>query len=168
MLINPQKVLLLGDVGVGKTSLAARLVHDTFSNSYLPTLGVDISTYVATLGSGDDVTLAIWDLDGDLSDSVFDSMHVRGLSGAVVVGDLTRRATHERMVWFSREFQARMPGRPLAFLFNKQDLAPDETFDIPAHLFPSGLEPMKTSAKTGQNVRAAFLGLATAIHRAGL
>lgn len=168
-MMNAQKVLLLGDVGVGKSSLVARLVHDKFDNSYLPTLGVDISTYVMDVSPSDaPVTLIIWDLDGDLGDGVFDSVHIRGLSGALIVGDLSRRATHERMVRFSREFQIRMPGRPLAFIFNKEDLAPGETFDIPLHLFPPGVEPMKTSAKSGLNVRAAFRGLAQAIHRAEL
>lgn len=168
-MINAQKVLLLGDVGVGKTSLAARLVHDRFDNTYLPTLGVDISTYEIDVGDGGGpMTLVLWDLDGDLGDGVFDSIHIRGLAGALIVGDLTRRATHESMVRFSKEFQIRMPGRPLAFVLNKEDLAPDVTFDIPAHLFPAGLNPVKTSAKSGMNVRAAFLGLAQAIHRAGL
>ncbi|MDZ4790831.1 MAG: hypothetical protein SGJ17_06400 [Hyphomicrobiales bacterium] len=51
---------------------------------------------------------------------------------------------------------------------NKEDLAPDVTFDTPAHLFPAGLNPVKTSAKSGMNVRAAFLGLVQAIHRIGL
>ncbi len=72
------------------------------------------------------------------------------------------------MVRFSKEFQIRMLGRPLAFVMNKEDLAPDVTFDTPAHLFPAGLNPVKTSAKSGMNVRAAFLGLVQAIHRIGL
>ncbi len=168
-MINAQKVLLLGDVGVGKTSLVARLVHDRFDSTYLPTLGVDISTYVMEQDeSAGLMTLVLWDLDGDLGDGVFDSIYIRGLSGALIVCDLTRRATHESMVRFSRDFQIRLPGRPLAFVMNKEDLAPDVTFDIPAHLFPAGVNPVRTSAKSGMNVHAAFRGLAHAIHRAGL
>ncbi|MDX2265966.1 MAG: hypothetical protein NW215_13475 [Hyphomicrobiales bacterium] len=166
-MLNAHKVLLLGDVGVGKTSLVARLVHDRFEANYAPTLGVDISTYVVEDEAGP-LTLVLWDLDGDLGDGVFESVHSRGLSGAVIVGDLTRRATHERMVRFSREFQLRMPGRLLAFLFNKSDLAPDEEADIPPHLLPAGTQPLKTSAKSGENVRTAFHGLAAAIRRAQL
>ena len=51
--MNPSaKVMLLGDIGVGKSSLARRLVFDHFETDYKTTIGVDVLTYDLTTTMG--------------------------------------------------------------------------------------------------------------------
>ena len=43
--MTAQKIMLLGEIGVGKSSIAQRLVFNRFGTDYKPTLGVDVYTY---------------------------------------------------------------------------------------------------------------------------
>ena len=49
---SPKKIVLLGNFGVGKTSLMRRFIDDTFSEDYKVTLGVQIQKKVVELRSG--------------------------------------------------------------------------------------------------------------------
>ena len=64
------KIMLLGEIGVGKSSIAQRLVFNRFETIYKPTLGVDVYTYdIETETDADPVTTTkfiIWDTDGEL------------------------------------------------------------------------------------------------------
>ncbi len=57
-----------------------------------------------------------------------------------------------------------MPGRYCSFLINKSDLA-GTTAELPPALEQSSIPIVRTSAKTGENVKEAFLGAADAIRR---
>ncbi|MGI9406309.1 MAG: Rab family GTPase [Hyphomicrobiaceae bacterium] len=167
-----RKVMLLGDIAVGKTSLVRRLVLDRFEADYKATIGVDIYTHDTTVdldGNPRDSQLVVWDIDGDLGDSIFNHIYIRGASGALVIGDGTRPATMQTMVRLADGFRGSLPGRPLSYVVNKADIfrgdiaegMPDALEDpaVPLHI---------TSARSGANVREAFAGLALAIERSGL
>ncbi len=164
--------MLLGDIGVGKTSLARRLVLDRFDADYKATIGVDIYTYGMRLASGGAdrlVELVIWDIDGELGENVFRQVHIRGASAALVIGDATRPSTRESMIRLADRFQDELPGRPLAFVVNKMDLveAPD-ALELPEALVSPRVPCVRTSAKSGLNVEPAFRGLAETILERGL
>jgi len=165
------KIMMLGEIGVGKTSIVRRLVLGKFDADYKATLGVDIYTY--TLDSGDfasiPVELAIWDIDGDIGESIFGHIYIQGASGALVVGDAARPSTHQSMVNVSQQFQAYLPGRPLSLVLNKMDLVPaPDALDL-APLERTGNAPLETtSAKTGENVVRAFYGLTKEVIGRGL
>ena len=57
------KVIILGDSGVGKTSLMNQYVHQRFSNQYKATIGADFLTKEVTVGDRL-VTMQIWDTAG--------------------------------------------------------------------------------------------------------
>ncbi len=59
-----RKVCMLGDFGVGKTSLVARYVRNTFSEKYLTTVGVKVDSRVIALPGEIDLKLVIWDIAG--------------------------------------------------------------------------------------------------------
>lgn len=95
-----KKVMMLGDAGVGKTSLTERFVNNRFTSDYKVTIGVDIFTTNLELnlqGVASRVQLVIWDTDGDIGASIFESDSMRGASGALIVGDLTRGSTQKSM-----------------------------------------------------------------------
>lgn len=163
--MNSAKVMLLGDIGVGKSSLARRFVFDRFESDYKTTIGVDVLTHDVALGSeADNVILrfVLWDTDGDFGLRIFETVYLAGASAAIVVADATRPATLVKMAGLALKFEERFPGRPLSAIVNKIDLAPD--FRLSAEAAPQ-MEMVYTSAKTGQGVEEMFLALGRAIWR---
>jgi small GTP-binding protein len=157
------KIMLLGPIGVGKTSLLRRLVFDRFDSDYKTTIGVDILSHEVTLPAGGRARLVIWDTDGDFGPSILTSAYASGASGALVVGDVTRPQTLARVRLLLEGFARLLPDRPVFAVFNKIDLAA-----LP------GAEPlgfgdvrvMRASAQTGEGVRDAFGSLAARIFEA--
>ena len=170
MSTTAKKLLLLGEIGVGKTSLIRRLVHDEWqATDYMATIGVDIYRYEVK-GIGRDqrqaLQLVIWDLDGSISPSIFTHVYSKGASGALIVGDIKRPTTLELMVKLAHGMQDAMPSRAFSFVVNKVDLIgkPD------AHMLPEPLraphQPLIwTSALTSENVRPVFKQIADAFIR---
>jgi small GTP-binding protein len=166
--MTPRKIMLLGDIGVGKSSIARRLVFDQFEETYKPTLGVDIYTYEippSTADSSDGAKFIIWDTDGNFGDSILSLVYIRQAAGALVVGDVSRPATLQSMIELGSRFLEAMPGRYCAFLINKSDMT---DADLPASVVLSSIPSIRTSAKTGENIQHAFLTAADAIRRRGL
>ncbi|XP_058042376.1 ras-related protein Rab-38-like isoform X2 [Ahaetulla prasina] len=56
------KLLVIGDLGVGKTSIIKRYVHHNFSPHYRATIGVDFALKVLSWDSGTVVRLQLWDI----------------------------------------------------------------------------------------------------------
>jgi len=163
--------MMLGEIGVGKTSIVRRLVLGKFDSNYKATLGVDIYTYTLDFGDFADIPieLAIWDIDGDIGESIFGHIYIQGASGALVVGDAARTSTHQSMVNVSQQFQAYLPGRPLSLVLNKMDLVPDaDALDLTTLERTSNAPLETTSAKTGENVVRAFYDLTKEVIGRGL
>jgi Ras-related protein Rab-5C len=159
--VTAAKVMLLGDIGVGKTSIARRLRFDSFEANYKTTIGVDVLTHDVVTPAGP-LRLVLWDTDGDFGLSIFETVYLRGASAAVIVADASRPGTFVKLAELARGFSERMPGRELRGVVNKIDLgggAP-ETF--------GEIETLRTSAKTGEGVHALFEALAAGILRRGL
>jgi small GTP-binding protein len=169
--MTPHKIMLLGEIGVGKSSIARRLVFDRFESDYKPTLGVDVYDYEIDPGPapqpGAGARFIIWDTDGNFGDSILSLVYIKQAAAALIVGDLTRCATLKTMVQLGQNFLEAMPGRYCAFLMNKSDMA-DPSIDLPPELMQSSIPALRTSAKTGENVKNAFLRAAEAISRRGL
>ncbi|RMF00096.1 MAG: GTP-binding protein, partial [Bacteroidetes bacterium] len=61
-----KKVVITGHFGVGKTSLFNRFISNTFSEKYLTTIGVRVDKKQLQI-DGQDVSLILWDLAGEVS-----------------------------------------------------------------------------------------------------
>ena len=165
-----RKIMLLGDIAVGKTSLARRLVFNQFDVGYKATLGVDIYTHQVALPSDadGDIKLSIWDVDGDLAEGIFSHNYIRGASGALIIGDVTRPATMNTMLRLSDTFRETLVGRPFVYVVNKSDVMNSgEDRAVPEGLNDPEATLHFTSALTGDNVGDAFVDLAQAIVRTG-
>ena len=168
---SQKKIMLLGDIGVGKTSLIRRLVLDRFDGDYKSTFGFNLYTY--TLGGlGPDgsrsLRLVLWDTDGNLGVNILRHKDVvAGSEAALVVGDPTRPETHAIMAGIATAFRKEYPGRHLVLVLNKSDLV-EGAPQIPPALEPlvaAGVPLVRTSAKTADNVETCFRDLATTILR---
>lgn len=161
------KIMLLGDIGVGKTSLARRLMFNRFDGIYKTTIAVDVLTYDLKLSEAcgnETMRLVLWDTDGDFGQAIFSSMYVVGAAGAIVVADATRPATFGRMEGLVNTFCERMPGRPVGAIVNKIDLADPKAAPI-AFGDLSGAQIHRTSALTGEGVTEMFRSIAETVWR---
>lgn len=164
-----RKVMLLGEIGVGKTSLIRRFVQGRFETEYKSTFGVELYRVpIERAGpAGDEaIELIVWDTDGNFGQSIFRHVYVKGASAALIIGDLKRRSTLESMVGLAEGFQDALPGRHFSFIANKSDLlTEDEAAELPAKLKDARQPILLTSAKTGANVEDTFTEAATSILR---
>ncbi len=169
--MTARKIMLLGEIGVGKSSIAQRLVFNRFETDYKPTLGVDVYTYeVKTPTDADPAAttkFVIWDTDGNFGESVLSHIYIKEAAAALIVGDIARRTTLVRMLELGNSFMEAMPGRYCSFLINKSDIE-NATTELPQELIKSPIPMLRTSAKTGENIKNAFLRAADAIRRRGL
>jgi small GTP-binding protein len=166
------KVMVLGDIAVGKSSLVRRAVHDRFEEDYRVSIACEITRYAVRAGTEPgaiDTDLVLWDTDGNLGLSILRHDYIKGAKGALIVADVTRRATIESSARLTRGFQEAFPGREVVLVFNKVDLRPtSEAFGVPPEFAGFHLHSIETSAKTGHHVHEAFHTIARSILRRGL
>jgi len=163
-----KKICMLGDFGVGKTSLVRRYVHNEFSPDYQTTLGVNIYKYtdeVPTDAGPVEFRHLLWDIEGGLQrQSLLDS-YIGGSAGAIVVGDVSRPDRIETMRENAMRFQQARPGRPVVFALNKSDLIEQDDLAAEAESLAKDFRGsvQYTSALTGEAVAALFRTLAEQI-----
>ena len=94
------KICLLGDAGVGKTSLIRRYVMDMFDDKYITTLGTKVSKRKLVIKKNDnefDLTFSIWDILGQEEFKNIQNMALKNSKGAIIVCDITRKKTLENI-----------------------------------------------------------------------
>ncbi len=160
-----KKICLVGDFGVGKTSLIRRFVEQQFSDQYLSTVGVKISR--KTLESVN-LQMLIWDLEGHTKFKAIAPTYLQGGSGAVIVADVTRQETVERITDHIKLFLSVNPKGSIVLALNKSDLVEDEKLTKLTHLVQlqyseQVLGVYQTSAKTGLYVDEIFNKLGQSI-----
>lgn len=162
-----RKVCLLGDGGVGKTSLVRRYVEDSFQDEYIVSFGTKVSKKVLELGDVE-LTLMLWDILGQKSDDALHSAYYKGANGALLVCDLTRPMTIDHLGKWKEDFLRSAPGAKVVLVANKADLeskVPKDRLDAAEGML--GGKMIMTSAKTGEGVEEAFLELGRIIMEAG-
>lgn len=166
------KLILIGDGGVGKTSLRRNFLGFNFKKQYQMTLGADFA--VKSIEVNDyHVTLQIWDLAGQERFSVIRDRYYKDSQGVILVYDLTIRETYENIPKWIAEYMKNTDNVFVPFLIigNKNDILDkvprqvDEANvkDYIIKLREWGqqspnfsLEYIETSAKTGYNIEDAF------------
>ncbi|MFQ5987125.1 MAG: Rab family GTPase [Thermoplasmata archaeon] len=166
------KVCLAGEVAVGKTSLIRRYVHDTFDDRYLATMGAKVTKRVLSLkmpGSKQQghVDLTIWDIMGDKGvRDLLKEAYFRGSQGILAVCDVTRPETLPELQGWRKSVEKVAGKIPAYVLANKVDLVDEarlEESEVASFSQGWGSPYILTSAKTGENVKEAFAGLALMI-----
>ncbi len=158
-----RKVCLLGDGGVGKTSLVRRFVEDSFRDEYIVSFGTKVSKKVLEVGDAE-LTMMLWDILGQKSDDSLHSAYYKGANGALLVCDATRLQTIEHLAKWKESFLKVAPKAAIVLVANKADLVPKApSMELQGAAKSLGGNIIMTSAKTGEGVEAAFLELGKAI-----
>lgn len=160
--------MLLGEGGVGKTSLRKRYLGEGFDKSYQMTIGADFAAKRMKI-EGWDITANIWDLAGQIRFKAMRETYYRGVSGGLLVFDISRPDTFEDITKWIGELKKNNHDQivPIILIGNKSDLR--ETIDSPVsqeeaiqysrdltenHNFE--VKYVESSALTGENVEDAF------------
>lgn len=158
--VTARKVCLLGDFGVGKTSLVARFVRNTYSDKYLTTVGVKVDSKLVQRPGGA-IKLVIWDIAGKSALDLLNQSYLKGASGLMLVCDGTREPTLRSALYLLMQARSTLGDPKAVLLVNKLDLV--DKWEILPHTVAGLRETMpvfETSARTGDGVEAAFAALA--------
>ncbi|ORC86195.1 small Rab GTP binding protein [Trypanosoma theileri] len=156
------KLVLLGDSGVGKSSLVQRLAKDEWNENQNSTVGASFFRYACPV---DDtaVHFDIWDTAGQERYKSLASMYYRGAAAALVVYEIPSYESFERAKYWVQELAANSPETIVTLVGNKSDLAAthrevssDEAAEYAA---AHNLMFAEASAKDGTGVQAAFVAV---------
>ncbi|XP_018429960.1 PREDICTED: ras-related protein Rab-38-like [Nanorana parkeri] len=123
------KVLVVGDLGVGKTSIIQRYVHNIYSHCYRATIGVDFAVKIVRWERDTMVRLQLWDIAGQERFGHMTRLYYRQAAGALVVCDLGRAATLHSVHRWKEDLDSKVSLRngnpiPTILIGNKCDVAP--------------------------------------------
>jgi small GTP-binding protein len=116
-----KKIILVGNVNVGKTSMVNRYVHHRFSEQYISTIGVRIDKKQITI-KDNILNLIIWDLAGESSQQNTPQSYFLGSSGIIYVVDISAPPSFLNMNEDLAFLKSKLPGVPLVIAANKCDL----------------------------------------------
>jgi small GTP-binding protein len=168
-----QKICLVGDGGVGKTSLIKRFVFDQFSDGYITTIGTKVTKKefkIKNPATDEDtnVTMLIWDIMGQQGfRELLQEAYFYGANGVLAVCDITRKHTLDGLEGWIKSVHRMAKDAPVIFIGNKADLMEKAEFKFEElKEYASKYEAPTvylSSAKSGINVNLAFKTLADKI-----
>ncbi|MFH7030150.1 MAG: Rab family GTPase [Heteroscytonema crispum UTEX LB 1556] len=168
-----KKICIVGDFGVGKTSLIRRFVERQFSDRYLSSVGVKIYRKVVEVNGKNHqeeltVQLVIWDLEGSNKFKKITPTYLQGASAVIIVGDVNRQETLVHIAEHINIFLSINPTGLIVVAFNKMDLTDEEKVSIIINNYQYQeqervIAHYPTSAKTGLYIDEMFEKLANRI-----
>lgn len=153
------KTVLIGEGGVGKTSITVRYTENRFDEDMKITIGVNLATKKVQV-DGSDATLMLWDLGGQPRFRDVVSEYYKGSKIALAVYDASRFFTLERLKEWIVKLKENAPECDLIFVGNKIDER-EEGSGVSleeARVFASEFNApcVEVSAKTGEGVSEMF------------
>ncbi|MBD3228928.1 MAG: GTP-binding protein [Candidatus Lokiarchaeota archaeon] len=160
------KILIVGDAGVGKTSIVLRYTNRAFRRSYIPTLGVNITEKTVQL-ENEAARFVIWDIAGHSKYQMMRNHYYEGANGVFLVFDLTRRDSFDNLSDWYQDVKKFLGKNVKGFILaNKNDLKKQikiNNSDLKQLKNKLGLDVLKTSALTGENIDQAFEEIAKSL-----
>ncbi|KAL6776706.1 RAB8 [Auxenochlorella protothecoides x Auxenochlorella symbiontica] len=161
------KLLLIGDSGVGKSCLLLRFAEDSFTSSFITTIGIDFKIKKVLI-DGKWVKLQIWDTAGQERFRTITSAYYRGAMGILLVYDVTDESSFSNIRNWMRNIEAHASEHVVkALVGNKSDM--DESRRAVPYSRGQALADeyklpfFETSAKSNANVDEVFQAVARTV-----
>ncbi|KAI3400674.1 hypothetical protein diail_2386 [Diaporthe ilicicola] len=162
------KLLLIGDSGVGKSCCLLRFSEDSFTPSFITTIGIDFKIRTIEL-DGKRVKLQIWDTAGQERFRTITTAYYRGAMGILLVYDVTdERSFNNIRTWFANVEQHATEGVNKILIGNKCDWEEKRAVSTEqgqALADELGIPFLEVSAKSNINIDKAFYSLASDIKK---
>eukprot|EP01114_Cavostelium_apophysatum_P004341 TRINITY_DN14559_c0_g1_i1.p1 TRINITY_DN14559_c0_g1~~TRINITY_DN14559_c0_g1_i1.p1 ORF type:complete len:202 (-),score=41.70 TRINITY_DN14559_c0_g1_i1:11-616(-) len=153
------KILIIGDIHVGKTSLVNRYVHKNFTERYRGTVGVDFALKELEWTDGSLIRLQLWDIAGQERFGLLTHVYYREADACVIVFDVTNPKSFQAVSRWKSDLDSKVLGLnglpiPCILLANKCDLEPSVSHsDISRFVRDNCFVGwMETSARTNKNI----------------
>ncbi len=170
------KCVLIGDAGVGKSSIIERYVNDTFSVVASTTVGVDYFSKYVTLDRSVEgrkehiIRLQIWDLAGQMNYRNIVRSYYRNAEVLFYVFDRSNRETFYNFERWLDDFRSRLDDIQIVIVGNKSDIShsgvhSDEAIEL-ANKYDA--QYYETSAKDNVNIREIFENTAKLVYERNL
>ncbi|MDG2435822.1 MAG: GTP-binding protein [Polaribacter sp.] len=153
-----KKVLLVGNFGVGKTSLIRRYVLNEFSEDYISTIGARVSTKIVKVNN-QEIKFLIWDVAGVNDNDKVPKAYFLGSSAAMYVFDLSRLETYSNIKNQVETVKQLSGLKNITVVGNKKDLLASGEIEKIKKTISISID-LITSAKDDENVEDAFIKLA--------
>jgi Ras-related protein Rab-5C len=161
------KICLLGDVSVGKTSIASRFCKNSFNENYINTIGGAYQQQNIILNNGVKMKLHIWDTSGQDRFRSMTNLYYRDAQVAILTYDIGKEETLDSLSYWLKELNDKVDqdNMLLCLAGNKSDLEPAKK-KVPTAKGKEFAEQnnmifFETSAKTGAGVKELFQAIAT-------
>eukprot|EP00005_Dracoamoeba_jomungandri_P000270 CAMPEP_0174255094 /NCGR_PEP_ID=MMETSP0439-20130205/4429_1 /TAXON_ID=0 /ORGANISM="Stereomyxa ramosa, Strain Chinc5" /LENGTH=216 /DNA_ID=CAMNT_0015337101 /DNA_START=97 /DNA_END=747 /DNA_ORIENTATION=- len=161
------KLLLIGDSGVGKSCLLLRFSEDSFTPSFITTIGIDFKIRTIEL-DGKRIKLQIWDTAGQERFRTITTAYYRGAMGILLVYDVTDSKSFANIKnWIRNIEQHATESVNKMLIGNKSDMQGKKIDAARGKALADEyhIKFLETSAKTGANVEEAFITLAKDIKK---
>lgn len=166
--INEFKVILLGNSGVGKTSIFNRFTSGEFSSLYKSTLTVEFKCKLLKFGKNIYAKLVVWDTVGTERFRAITRQYFRGANGVVLIFDLTDQSSFNGLKnWIEDIKNSGEKYIEIILVGNKSDLENRTVTDSQAKRFAkeNNFKYFETSAKEGSNILLIFEQLSKAMNK---
>ena len=154
------KLVLLGDSGVGKSSIAMRYVNNVFSESFEVTIGGGYLQQIVRLKDGSSLKLDIWDTGGQERYRALLQLYYRDADAALITYDVTNARSLENCEYWVNELRRTEENCILCLVANKIDVPAEErkidSKTAQEFVDKFGMIFFETSAKTGENINKVF------------
>jgi len=156
------KIIVIGDIAVGKTSLIRRYIDNTFSDDYKASISCENKNKKVDIDGETVADMQIWDTAGEEKFMSITRQYYTNSHGALVIYDLTNKDSFMKMNKWIKDLKDNAPKNiTIMIVGNKSDL-PDKKVNLENELkhYKENYEHLEVSAKTGTNVSLAFEKLA--------